>query len=87
VVTGFEEWAQTYDQTVDSQLDLCLLAQLHTVPWPQMQRVVDLGCGTGRIGQWLRQQGIPHIDGVDCSPAMVQQAATKQVYAPSVSRT
>jgi SAM-dependent methyltransferase len=82
VVMGFEEWAHTYDQTVDSQLDLALLAQLHTVPWPQMQRVVDLGCGTGRIGQWLRQQGIPHIHGVDCSPAMVQQAATKQVYAP-----
>jgi hypothetical protein len=41
VVTGFEEWAHTYDQTVDNQLDRCLLAQLHTVPWPQMQRGVD----------------------------------------------
>jgi SAM-dependent methyltransferase len=81
VVTGFGEWAQTYDQTVDHQLDLFLLAHLYTVPWWQMQRVVDLGCGTGRIGQWLRQQGSPDIHGVDCSPAMVQQAAAKRVYA------
>jgi len=81
VVTGFGEWASTYDQTVQRQLDLDLLAQLHTVPWPQMHRAVDLGCGTGRIGQWLRQQGVSHLHGVDCSLAMARQAATKQVYA------
>src|SRR5919106_6751750 len=46
-----------------------------------MQRVVDLGCGTGRIGHWLWQQGIPHIYRVDSSFAMVHQAAAKQVYA------
>ena len=63
VVMGFGEWASTYDQTVHSQLDLDLLTQLHMVPWPQMHRAVDLGCGTGRIGQWLRQQGIPHLHG------------------------
>jgi|RhiMetdeSRZDD1v2_1073273.scaffolds.fasta_scaffold414692_2 SAM-dependent methyltransferase len=81
VVTGFEEWARTYDQTVENQLDLALLADLHTVSWSQIHRAVDLGCGTGRIGQWLRQQGVPHIHGVDCSFAMAHQAVTKQVYA------
>ena len=80
VVTGFGEWAPIYDQTVSNRLDLDLLAQLHTVPWPQMHRAVDLGCGTGRIGQWLRQQGVPHIHGADCSLAMARQAATKQAY-------
>jgi SAM-dependent methyltransferase len=82
VGTGFEEWARTYHRTVDGQVDLDVLGQLHTVPGPQVRRVVDLGCGMGRIGQWLRQQGIPDIHGVDCSPAMLRQAAAKQVYAP-----
>ena len=81
VVTGYEEWAPTYDRTVDCQLDIPLLANLHTVPWSFIQRAVDLGCGTGRIGRWLQAQGISHIHGVDCSPAMVHHAAAKQVYA------
>ena len=42
VVTGFGEWASTYDQTVHHQLDLALLAHLHTVPWLQLHRAVDL---------------------------------------------
>jgi SAM-dependent methyltransferase len=80
VVAGYDEWAPTYDQTADDQMDLSLLTTLHTVPWRHIQRAVDLGCGTGRLGHWLQQQGIIHIDGLDCSPAMVQQASTKQVY-------
>jgi SAM-dependent methyltransferase len=81
VVVGFGEWATTYDQTVHRQLDLDLLAQLQTVPWPQMRCAVDLGCGTGRIGQWLRQQGVSHVHGVDRTFPMACRAMTKQAYA------
>lgn len=81
VVRGYAQWAPTYDQTVDSQLDMPLLANLRTVSWGKVKHAVDLGCGTGRIGQWLQRQGISHICGVDCSSAMVYLAAAKQVYA------
>lgn len=42
-------------------------------------RVMDLGCGTGLMGQAIR----PHaawLDGCDLSPGMLQRAAEKQVY-------
>jgi SAM-dependent methyltransferase len=81
VEVGFGEWATTYDQTVQDQLDLDLLAQLQTVPWPRMRHAIDLGCGTGRIGQWLRQQGVSHVHGVDRTFAMARRAMAKQAYA------
>ncbi|MEQ9329885.1 methyltransferase [Thalassobaculum sp.] len=41
--------------------------------------VLDLGCGTGLIGERLRARS-NWIEGVDLSPAMVAQAARKGVY-------
>lgn len=41
--------------------------------------VLDLGCGTGLIGERLRARS-SWIEGVDLSPAMVAQAARKGVY-------
>jgi predicted TPR repeat methyltransferase len=42
--------------------------------------VLDLACGTGRIGVWLRQRGAAAIDGVDVTPEMLDVARTKGVY-------
>lgn len=42
--------------------------------------VLDVGCGTGIVGVALRDAGFSHIDGIDLSPEMLEQAATKQVY-------
>jgi SAM-dependent methyltransferase len=39
------------------------------------RRVVDVGCGTGRIARWLAEQrGARHVVGVDFSPATVEAA-------------
>ncbi|MBI4641798.1 MAG: class I SAM-dependent methyltransferase [Candidatus Tectomicrobia bacterium] len=80
VVMGYATWSDTYDQTVHDQMDLALLSTLETVTWQQIHTAVDLACGTGRIGMWLHRQGVAHIHGVDCSPAMLRHAAAKQVY-------
>lgn len=61
VLTGYTKWSFTYDETVDSELDIPLLTNLKTVPWTKINKAVDLGCGTGRIGQWLYNQGIFEI--------------------------
>ena len=42
------------------------------------KRVVDLGCGTGLMGQYLRVAS-PLI-GVDLSPAMLEEARGKDIY-------
>jgi predicted TPR repeat methyltransferase len=42
-------------------------------------RAVDLGCGTGLMGQALAD-AVEHLDGVDLSPRMLAQAAKTRLY-------
>ena len=51
---GYGEWVRTYEQTVLDEMDLRLLARLRGVDWAAAGDVLDLACGTGRIGAWLR---------------------------------
>ena len=48
--------------------------------------VVDVGCGTGLAGQSLRRHRPLLIDGIDISPEMLEQAATKHHDGQSVYR-
>lgn len=57
-----------------------MLAQVMAVPWDKALAVADLGCGTGRTGAWLRQQAVGAVDGVDCTPEMLDLAAAKGIY-------
>jgi ubiquinone/menaquinone biosynthesis C-methylase UbiE len=51
-----------------------------TVAWHHLAQVADLACGTGRIGTWLKHQGVGIIDGIDLTAAMLQQAAEHGIY-------
>jgi len=60
---GYRVWAGTHESTVQDEMDIRLLRRVETVAWSQTQRAIDLACGTGRIGAWLREQGVELIDG------------------------
>ena len=45
----------------------------------RFQHALDLGCGTGLIGEHFRDI-VTEIDGVDLSPKMLEQARRKQIY-------
>ena len=77
---GYGEWARTYEDTVLDLMDLRLLARLRAVEWRRAQHAVDLACGTGRIGVWLRNAGVAVLHGVDFTDAMLQSARQKNVY-------
>ncbi len=81
---AYARWAPTYDE-VDDRVDIDLLAaspQLtESVPG---SRVVDLGCGTGRIGSWLVARGAREIVGVDLSTEMLARANARGIYAHTV---
>lgn len=81
VTEGYGEWAATYEETVLDLMDLRLLGRLEGVRWERVERVADLACGTGRIGVWLAEHGVPHIDGVDLTAEMLDLARAKGVYA------
>ena len=78
VRAGYAEWAPNYDRSMDERIDMALLNRL-CLPLAG-RRVVDLGCGTGRLGLWASAHGARHIDGVDQSPDMQRYARGKNVY-------
>ncbi|MEY9968633.1 SAM-dependent methyltransferase [Streptacidiphilus sp. MAP12-16] len=80
VATGYGQWVDTYEETVEDIMDLALLDDLTVPSWHTVNRAADLGCGTGRTGVWLRRNGVPAIDGVDLTPEMLAVARAKGVH-------
>jgi SAM-dependent methyltransferase len=77
---GYREWAATYEDVVEDEMDLRLLARIESVAWTGAGRVLDLACGTGRIGAWLRAHGVQRLDGLDFTPEMLARAEAKGIY-------
>lgn len=80
VQEGYGEWVRTYEQVVQDEMDVRLLERVQTVNWSAAQNVLDLACGTGRIGAWLKGKGVGTIDGVDLTPEMLEVARGKAIY-------
>lgn len=77
---GYGEWVRTYEQVVQDQMDSRLLDRLQAVDWSAPRHILDLACGTGRIGVWLRERSSAAIDGVDITPEMLEVAHSKNIY-------
>lgn len=77
---GYGEWAETYEDTVLDLMDVRLFERLATVDWARTRRAIDLACGTGRIGSWLKRAGVAHVDGIDFTEAMLERARAKRIY-------
>lgn len=77
---GYAEWVRTYEEVVQDAMDLRLLERMHSLDWSAPRYVLDLACGTGRVGAWIRTRSPAVIDGVDLTPAMLQVAQSKGIY-------
>ncbi len=80
VCEGYDAWAASYETTVLDLMDLRVAEQLKTVAWAENSPVLDLACGTGRVGTWLRSKNVSPVDGVDLAPAMLERARARGVY-------
>jgi SAM-dependent methyltransferase len=80
VATGYAEWAATYEDVVRDEMDLRLLERIETVAFGRAWRALDLACGTGRIGAWLRARGVAGLDGIDLTGSMLERARARGVY-------
>ena len=80
VRAGYGEWVQTYEQIVQDEMDLRLLERMQTIDWAQPRQVLDLACGTGRIGTWIKKRCAADIDGVDVTLEMLEVARRKNIY-------
>jgi len=81
VRAGYAAWSRTYEQTVHDEMDVRLLDRLRTVDWARARMVLDLACGTGRIGLWRRRRcpGAA-LDGVETTPEMLALARSRNLY-------
>lgn len=77
---GYGEWALTYEAIVQDEMDVRLLERLTTVDWAGEGPTLDLACGTGRIGAWLKGRGVEALVGVDMTPEMLERARARGVY-------
>jgi SAM-dependent methyltransferase len=82
VQEGYGEWVRTYEQTVQDEMDLRLLERMQRVDWSTPRLILDLACGTGRVGALLRRRCSAAIDGIDITPQMLEVARKKGVYRP-----
>ncbi len=81
----YRDWAEGYDDDVVSGLGYVAprhAARAFTAALPDgAGHVLDVGCGTGLVGQELRALGFTdRLDGVDISPQMLDSAAGKALY-------
>jgi len=80
----YRDWADTYDSELLDEFGY----QAHNAAvevlrgyLPSLESIIlDMGCGTGLVGQLLHDLGYRHIDGLDLSPEMLQKAKARAIY-------
>ena len=81
----FDQYAPRFERHLVEDLGyrgpaLLISALDRVAPGRTFARTLDLGCGTGLMGRALANRST-RIDGVDLSPAMVEQARRSHLYA------
>ena len=83
VQTYYDDWADSYDTTLRgwdyrAPEDAADLLAPHLAAGA---RVLDVGCGTGLLGQALHRRAAVTLDGVDISAASLRRAQGRGLYA------
>tara|TARA_B100000787_G_scaffold125430_1_gene94656 strand:+ start:204 stop:845 length:642 start_codon:yes stop_codon:yes gene_type:complete len=81
----YAKWAQTYDHEFADHMGYALPARVadtfvSVVGSGKIGRVLDVGAGTGLVGQRLAAHGVARVDALDISVEMLAVAASKGCY-------
>jgi len=80
----YDDWASTYDSDLVDDLGYVAYRDagdifMEVAP-NRKARVVDVACGTGLAGQYLKENGYSNIHGADLSTEMMAIAHKRQIY-------
>jgi trans-aconitate methyltransferase len=85
----YDEWSQSYEQDLVGNLGytghLIAANALAEFAPDKAASIIDIGCGTGLVGQELKARGYSQIDGIDFSEEMLKVARSKAIYEKLVS--
>lgn len=80
----YDDWAASYDATLVDTLQYSapqsVAEQLAEVVTDRSAAILDLGCGTGLVGEALTKVGFTQVDGIDFSEKMLEVARGRGVY-------
>lgn len=82
-LTGYSLWAEQYASERNPVLELNQRALCDLLPSLKSKRVLDVGCGTGRVTSILADGGAACIVGIDFSFSMLEQASTQLRSSPN----
>ena len=84
IMAAYSEWAETYDEdlmdTMGYVAPALACAALERYLEDKHKPILDVGCGTGIVGDILHSHGYRVIDGLDYSTDMLSKASEKGVY-------
>lgn len=83
----FDQYAPQFERAlvdklgyrVPAMLDELVQAEMSRQGIERFSRALDLGCGTGLMGERLRSKSL-HLEGIDVSAAMIAETARKGIY-------
>ncbi|MDJ0779453.1 MAG: methyltransferase domain-containing protein [Gammaproteobacteria bacterium] len=80
----YDDWASSYDSDLVDDLDYVAWRAAGDLFAERVdardQPILDVACGTGLVGEYLRDLGFDQIDGADFSGEMLAVAARRNVY-------
>ncbi len=80
----YDEWSQNYETDLLGKFGysghIIAADAFKTLVADKSAAIIDIGCGTGLVGQELKKAGYVHIDGLDISVAMLEEAKAKNIY-------
>ena len=80
----YDEWSKNYEADLIGNLGytghVIAANALKGLVQNKAAKIIDIGCGTGLVGQELQDGGYWQIDGLDISVAMLAEAKAKNIY-------
>ncbi len=73
---AYNNWAKTYDTAINKTRDLEAVAIRSVLEGIEVDRIIEIGCGTGKNTQWLSGK-CQYLTAVDFSQEMLQLAKNK----------
>ena len=82
IVDCYDKWSGTYHDDIQNlgyrAPDACINMAIKYVK--KNSSIIDLGCGTGLVGEKLKKAGFMNIDGLDCNEKMIEISKKKLIY-------